>query len=162
MPQILNFPLTKGFFSENNWYDIFKPRITQKVDDTFEDKMAVHEYFFETENKETLNIWLDRSVGKISGFHIKYKERNLLVKVTTPNSQAFIGIEEFPFKIKLMNEGQNEETIQFSIEPTSKIRFNGEKENLVKISPGEEKIISYIGSFVAGTEELDVKTFPQA
>ncbi len=162
IPQILNHPFFKEFFTQNGWYEIFKPVTDQEMDETFDEKMAVYEYFFETEQGDSLNVWIDRTIGRISGFHMKNDNVNLHIQARTPDSQAFIGVEEFPIELKLKNNGLEKLSISLSVSATSDIIFSGEKQANLALEPNEEKVINYTGSFISGTDELDIKTHPQA
>ncbi|MHA1217584.1 MAG: GNAT family N-acetyltransferase [Candidatus Heimdallarchaeaceae archaeon] len=161
IPQILKFPFFKEFFQQNSWYDSFKPVINQEMDETFDEKMAVYEYYFENEKGDSINIWVDRSVGKISGFHYKVDETDLKIQVRTPNSQAFIGIEEFPFELTLKNGSQDEVLISLETTASSDIVYSGERRTSLNLLSTKKSVLSFTGFFVSGTEELDIKVHPQ-
>ena len=161
IPQILSFPLFKEFFSQNSWYDVFKPLINQEQDDELDDEMLIYKYYFETEEGESLKVWIDRTIGKISGFHFKYKELNLLIKASTPNSQSFIGIEEFPFELQLKNDSEENVKISISASSTSNIEFTGKKKISLDLSSNSKEVLNYTGYFLQGTDELDITVFTQ-
>ncbi|MHA1953063.1 MAG: GNAT family N-acetyltransferase, partial [Candidatus Heimdallarchaeaceae archaeon] len=162
IPQILNYPLFNEYFTQNSWYDIFKPVINQEQDNEMDNKMLIYEYYFETEKGESLKVWIDRTIGRICGFHFKYKELDLLIKATTKNSQSFIGTEEFPFELVLKNGSVENVNISFSTSATSSLQFFGEKQISINLAPNEKEILDYKGSFLPGTEELDIKIHTQA
>ena len=159
LPQILNYPLIQTFFQnlKSNWYNVFKPVITQEPNLEFEEKMAVYEYLFE-EADQSLNVWVDRTIGKINGFHLKTPENvDLYIKAKTPNSEAFIGFEEFPITLEMKNNGEISHDISIEVitSPQIKIRDYKEKYSL-KLEAQTEETLEFIGSFLSNTAELDM------
>jgi ribosomal protein S18 acetylase RimI-like enzyme len=159
IPQILNFPQFTTFFSKYSWYDIYKPVINQETDEEFDEKMHVYEYYFEQDKENSIKTWIDRSIGKISGFHYKSDDVDFLVQARTPNSEAFIGIEDFPVTLYIKNNGQKGKSVSINASPTSKIELVGPQNQEMKLKAGEEKTIQYTASFVLDTEEHDQKIF---
>ena len=124
IPQILTNKYFQDFFSslKNNWYDAFKPNITQKPDDTKDGEMDVYVYKFQDSSSKYLKVWIDRTIGSISGFHLKDGTKNLVIKATTPNSKAYIGFETFPIKLSIENNSELEVRVAYRISSTSRIR----------------------------------------
>ncbi|NPD88807.1 MAG: GNAT family N-acetyltransferase [Asgard group archaeon] len=161
IPQILNYSLFREFFSIYSWYDIFKPVINQEQNNELDNEMHIYEYYFETEEGESLRVWIDRSIGRISGFHFKFKNLDLHIQAKTPNSQAFVGIDEFPFNLLLKNQSEENVKISLSASSTSSLKFSGDKQATIELLTNQQKELTYTGSFLSDTEELDVQIFPQ-
>lgn len=158
IPQILNFPIFQEFFSENYWYDVFKPNLTQEPDLEFADKMAIYEYNFEKNNKESIRIWVDRSVARISGFRIRTLNEDLLINAKTPNSDVFIGIESSPVILEIDNQGKSSKKLSIQISSSEQIEVEGSTTYEIEVEPSAKKEIGIICVFKEDTEELDTKS----
>lgn len=158
IPQILNYSLFHDIFSNFNWFNIYKPIITQEPNLEFEEEMGIYEYYFEMNEKESLKVWIDRTVGYISGFHIKNGKQDIIIKATTPKSEAYVGIEEFPVELQIVNQSSTQKTFSIRIKPTKSINLtsNPLSETIV-LQPDEKKIIQVHGRFSVNTSELDMK-----
>ncbi len=162
IPQILTYPLFLGFFTtlKSTWYNAYKPVITQEPNLEFDDKMGIYEYFFE-ENSQSLRVWVDRIAGKISGFHLKTIDTDLLIKAKTPKSEAFIGIEDFPLKLILENKGKEQFDFSLNFMATSQIKLNDSKKKYeIKLPSKSLQEISLNGRFLSNTEDLDLNIYP--
>ena len=162
IPQILNYSLFRDIFSNYIWYKIYKPIITQEPNLEFEEEMGIYEYYFEMNEKESLKVWVDRTVGYISGFHKKTEKHDIIIKVTTPKSEAYVGIEEFPVELQIENRSSTQKTFSIKIKHTKSINLtsNPLSETIV-LQPDEKKIIQVHGRFTVNTSELDMKVHSQ-
>jgi len=160
IPQILNFPYFQDLFSQFSWYDSFKPVINQVPDDEFEEKMSVYNYSFEMDENNSLEIWVDRSIGWISGFHKKTESEDIVVKAFTANTEVFIGIEDFSIKLVLQNNGPSAKEFAIQVSPTSQFVLKGKVPNSVIVNPKEEKEIEFKATIAHGTDEfnMDIQT----
>ena len=124
IPQILNFDYFRKFFSEvtSSWYDCFKPVITQEPDNESLGEMFHYEYFFE-EGKNSLRVWIDRTIGRINGFHLITDDIDVKIRAKTPNSKAFIGFEEFPLLLSIQNNSSKDKHVEITISPSKQIRI---------------------------------------
>lgn len=158
IPQILNFPLFKDFFATYSWYDNFKPNITQTEDDLFDDKMTIYEYYFEANKDNFLKVIIDRSVGKISGFHLKMGSDEIKISAKLPSTTNFIGIDEF--QITLETElSLKEADIDIKVSCTEEIEIKGDMNP--QINSRELSSNIYTAVIKAGTEELNIKENPE-
>jgi len=162
IPQILNYAYFTEFFThlERSWYEAFKPIINQEPNYEYEEQMLRYEYYFE-EGSHSLKTWIDRSIGSICGFHLIYGQDNLLIRARTPNSEAYIGNEEFPVILQIENNTSRIKKVSVNINSSGKISF---RENLppfsLEILPGQSYELIVHGKFTFDTEELDLKLFP--
>ncbi|MHA1304326.1 MAG: GNAT family N-acetyltransferase, partial [Candidatus Heimdallarchaeaceae archaeon] len=162
IPQVLTFPLFQDIFAKYCWYDVFKPEITQRRDEEFEDKMAIYNYRFSKDEELELNVWIDRTIGRISGFHLKTAEENIRIKAFTPNSYAYIGIETFPVYLEIQNNSSDTKKFSVVATPTSKIQLSGETKTDITIEPKQTIRIELRGKFAPDTLEFDAKRYPQS
>ncbi len=159
LPQILNYPYFQEFFSNlsKSWYECFVPKITQEPDTNLDDQMQIYEYEFQDQDQR-LVIWVDRSIGKISGFHLKTTTEDILIQGKISNSHGFIGSEEFPINLRFTNNSETDLNISYEVEPTPKIKLlNSKMKNQIKIPNSLSKSIEVQGSFLVDTNELDTK-----
>ncbi len=163
IPQILNFPFFQEFFAslETTWYDAFKPVITQKPNRDFEEKMQVYEYYFE-ENSNSLRVWIDRTVGKISGFHLITEKDNILIKLFSPNSEAYIGAEVFPISLYLENFGEHELHLRISSKSSNNVLLESKFDEEFNLTKNEKTILKIKGELSPDTTELLIKDNPQS
>lgn len=162
IPQILGYPYFNSLFTQYSWYDSFKPNINQVPDEEFDNKMHVYEYYFEMDQNHSIKTWIDRTIGRISGFHYKTTEDDLYIRAQTPNSEAFIGIEEFPVALTLRNNGNKPKEVIIKTNASTKIELSSEFEQVITLKAGDEKIIQLSASLALDTEELDLKVFTHA
>ncbi|MHA1865713.1 MAG: GNAT family N-acetyltransferase [Candidatus Heimdallarchaeaceae archaeon] len=164
IPQILNFPLFKPIFKQISWYDSFKPHISQEQDKEFIEKMKIYEYKFKNEKEDfELTTWIDRTIGYISGFHLKHEKEEISIKAYTPKSEAFIGVEKFPVFLEVSNNTNEEKTLDLSIISSSSIILNETKiDEQIKLKPNTKIKLSFEGSFLSSTPEFDDKKFKQS
>jgi ribosomal protein S18 acetylase RimI-like enzyme len=161
IPQILSYPLFLDFFRnlKSTWYSAFKPVITQEPNLEFDEKMGIYEYFFE-ENSQSLRVWVDRIIGKISGFHLKTIDKDLLIKAKTPKSEAFIGNENFPIILFLENKGEKQLDIAITFTATTQIELDeSEKKHFIKLPSKSLQKISLNGKFLSNTEDIDLSLY---
>lgn len=159
LPQILNNPVVQTFFQnlKSNWYSVFKPVITLEPNLEFEEKMAVYEYLFEEAN-QSLKVWVDRTIGKINGFHLKTPENvDLCIKAKTPNSEAFLGFEEFPITLEMENNGEISHEISIEVMSSAQIELKkNQGKYSIKLGAQTKEEIKLSGTFLANTAELDM------
>ena len=159
IPQIITYEFFNQFFSKvtKSWYDCFKPVITQEPNNELDEKMLRYEYSFEDEN-QSLNVWIDRTIGRINGFHMVTDDENICIKAKTPDSKAYIGFEQFTVILEVQNNSSKEKTIELSINPTSQIQIL--KDGLpssFKIGANESYNLEVECRFLPDTKELDMK-----
>ncbi|UCE14641.1 MAG: GNAT family N-acetyltransferase, partial [Candidatus Heimdallarchaeota archaeon] len=159
LPQILNYPLFQDFFSKNCWYDIFKPSITQEPNLEFDEKMEIYEYQFLVDENNKLTIWVDRTIGRISGFHKQssLEGEDILIRAKVPNSKAFIGLEEFPITLQFVNNSITRKILSIKVMPSPQIELKGKKEFDIELTPNSEQKVDFIAKFKTDTLELDTK-----
>ncbi|MBD3190572.1 MAG: GNAT family N-acetyltransferase [Candidatus Heimdallarchaeota archaeon] len=157
LPLILNFPYFRGLFTKYSWYDTFQPKITQEQDEEFDEKMAIYEYYFKFDEYSSLKVWIDRTVGWISGFHYITEQEDLLIKTQTPNSEAFTGIETFPVTLTVANYGKKVQELAITTKSTDQLALDGETTHQIKLPSNKEQTINLTGSFLSDTDELDMK-----
>lgn len=161
IPQILVYPLFQDMFEKHSWYDSFKPVINQIPDEEFEEKMTIYKYDFVMDEKNSLEVWIDRSIGCISGFHKKTEHDDIFVKATVPNTEAFIGIEEFPITLTIRNNGSTTKKFQINTKQSEQIKLKGEKIQEISVEPKAEKTLQFSASFSHDTSEFDMKVHIQ-
>lgn len=161
LPQILVYPLFQEMFEKYSWYDSFKPVINQIPDEEFDEKMAIYKYDFVMDEENSLEVWIDRSIGCICGFHKKTESDDLFVKATVPNTEAFIGFEEFPITLTIRNNSSITKKFQINTQHSDKFKLKGEKIQEITVEPEAEKIIQYSASLKHDTNEFDMKVHIQ-
>ncbi len=162
IPQILNYTYFTEFFTnlDRSWYEAFKPVIDQEPNNEYEEQMLCYEYYFE-EGSQSLKVWIDRSIGSICGFHIIYGHENLLIKARTPNSEAYIGNEEFPVILHVENNTSKLKKLSVEINSSEKIFLSDKLPPFsFEIMPGQNYELMIHGKFSFDTDELNLKQFP--
>ncbi|MHA1227684.1 MAG: GNAT family N-acetyltransferase, partial [Candidatus Hodarchaeales archaeon] len=166
IPQILNFPVFKEFFTSlsgsKTWYECFKPAIDQEPNLELDNKMQIYEYYFEDEEK-SLRVWIDRTIGWISGFHLKTNNEDLLVKTKISNSKVFIGIEDFEILLTIDNNSNTEKHFNINASSTAQIQILN-KDNIrdtVIVQPKEKIELVIKASLLDNTEEFEQKQFSE-
>ncbi len=161
IPQILAFPLFKKFFSRHCWYDVFRPKITQSPDEEFEDNMAIYVYEFESSSGEKLTVWIDRTIGRMSGFRILSEELKLQVKARTPSSRAWIGFESFPVELILENLGNEEIHVTITMDKSKEIIIEKDlDEHEIRLAPREKKVLSINAKLDSRASEVNISENP--
>ncbi|MHA1417250.1 MAG: hypothetical protein ACTSRR_13485, partial [Candidatus Heimdallarchaeaceae archaeon] len=99
--------------------------------------MKIYEYKFQNEKDDfELTTWIDRTIGYISGFHLKHEKENISIKAYTPKSEAFIGVEKFPVFLEISNNTDEEKTLNISLISSSSIKLDESKtDEQIKIKP---------------------------
>ena len=161
MPQILVYPVFQEMFEKFSWYDSFRPVINQIADEEFDEKMTIYKYDFEMDEKNSLEVWIDRSIGFISGFHKKTAEEDLLVKATVTNTESYIGFEEFPIILTLRNNGSTIKKLQINAQPTNQINMKGKNKQEISLNPNEEQILQFTANFAYDTPEFNMTELNQ-
>ncbi|MHA1687328.1 MAG: GNAT family N-acetyltransferase, partial [Candidatus Heimdallarchaeaceae archaeon] len=159
IPQILNFPLFKAFFEEHCWYDVFRPVINQAMDDERQDGMLIYEYYFEADKDNFIKVWIDRTIGKIAGFHFKHKEKELIVKGIT-KTEAFIGIDEFAIKLSVENRSNEPIKLHYKVSSSQDVKLAKDENNELLVSPNETKNIEFTAVLTSQSEEIDLDREP--
>ena len=163
IPQILNYPLFQEFFQKYCWYDIFKPKITQEVDEEFLNGMEIYEYFFHADENNFLKVWIDRSVGLISGFELNIESEKLSIKALTPKSEGFISVEKFPIHIKIANMEQKEKKFNLRRSTAKEIKIvHAPQETVITLVANQKKEITAEASILPNAEALDTQKYPEA
>ncbi|MHA1974518.1 MAG: GNAT family N-acetyltransferase [Candidatus Hodarchaeales archaeon] len=166
IPQILNFPVFRDFFSSlpapTTWYDCFRPKIDQEPNAEFDGEMQIYEYYFQ-EGDRSLKVWIDRTIGLISGFHLENGNDDFFVKASIFNSRVFIGVEVFDIFLTIKNNSSNTKRFTFDFDSTSQIHvLNADDfKNSVSIRPMDEVRLVFKASLLGKTEELEQKKYTE-
>ncbi len=114
IPGILGAEMFREFFERYDWYDSFKVKITQDIDDIVEEGFGVFRYHFEGNNDDVLNVKVDREAKGICGFSMTLDGKTISAEVRPTTHVGFIGLGETEINLKIRNEtGTN---LQYSIE----------------------------------------------
>ncbi|MHA2329921.1 MAG: GNAT family N-acetyltransferase, partial [Candidatus Hodarchaeales archaeon] len=160
IPQILNYTYFYEFFSTNSWYEIFKPVITQEPNLEFDEKMSIYEYHFSADEKNSLTVWIDQTIGRICGFHKRSEiGEDLLMRARTPNSEAFIGLDEFPITFEVINNGREKKNFVIKVKSSPQITLNEEDTLEFSLSPSSKRKVNLTGKFLTNTDELNLKVY---
>ncbi len=101
--------------------------------------MWIYLYHFETRD-ERLDVWIDRAVGKISGFGLFSTDTKLTCKLQTRNSECYIGMEKCIFSLQLENLDDSAKDVELVISISSFIELDNKKEKIVlQLELGEKK-----------------------
>jgi ribosomal protein S18 acetylase RimI-like enzyme len=157
IPQILRYKPFRKLFSKYYWYDSYQPTINQIPDETYEGKMQVYDYHFKMSEKETLTVWIDRTIGRISGFQKKTETEDLLIKGFTPDSEAYIGIDTFTTTLTIENNGLEKKNLEVKVESSQQLKTIGKTTHSFVIEPGEKRIIEIEGSIDKSAEEINLE-----
>jgi ribosomal protein S18 acetylase RimI-like enzyme len=165
IPQIITNPFIRKVFPSlsKSWYKSFKPNITQDPDTEKEGEMLIYEYKFQENTSKSLTVWIDRTIGRICGFHLINADYDLLIKATTPNSKAYIGFDSFPTTLKIRNNSKQDLNLRIGYEISSKIEIQNDLSNTANIiiSQNSSSKLEVIGKFMEDTEELDTIIHPE-
>ena len=88
IPGILGAEMFREFFERYDWYDSFKVKITQDIDDIVEEGFGVFRYHFEGNNDDVLNVKVDREAKGICGFSMTLDGKTISAKCV--NSDALV------------------------------------------------------------------------
>ncbi|MHA2215188.1 MAG: GNAT family N-acetyltransferase [Candidatus Hodarchaeales archaeon] len=164
IPQIITNPFIHKVFPSlsESWYKSFRPNITQHPDTEKEGEMLIYEYKFQENTSKSLTVWIDRTIGRICGFHLINDDYDLLIKATTPNSKAYIGFDSFPTTLKIENNSKQEVNLRIGYEFSSKIEIQNDMSNKtnITITQNSSSKLEVIGKFMEDTEELDTIIHP--
>ena len=108
IPGIIGCQMFEEFFNRHYWYDSFKRKITQEIDDITDDGLGVYSYHFEGDNADTLDVLIDREAKGICGFSMKLDGETISVSIRPKKHVGFIGYGEYPFQFKISYSGNSE------------------------------------------------------
>ncbi len=163
IPQILQFPATRPFFEKHDWYASFKPHITQEIDDEREEEWQIYEYHFKT-GEDTLTYWIDRTVGRISGFEWHTPEFQWKIKFSISQSRDFIHWGKFHGSCEMHAEGilpvPQSSPISIQVKQTPHITLTHPFIVEYPVSQKGPKQFPFEGMIDANTSPLDIETHP--
>jgi GNAT superfamily N-acetyltransferase len=156
IPQMLRYPLFQDFFSRGFWYDLFKPEINQLQNAEQDDGMPVYEYLFSADEKNSLRVFVDRSIGSISGFVLQSEDGTLAVKAHRPGLQVFIGVQEIPVTLTIENQRDDQAQVDVELSCGSHLEIKKAEPRTVVVPPGGTENIVYRCRILSGAEEIDL------
>lgn len=161
IPPVLNYPFFKQFFAGNDWYEMFTPIIDQEENREYKGEMDVYTYHFYKDKTNSLEVIIDRTVGRISGFHLVQENQGFRAGVRVAKSNAFIGIDKIPVVLYLENNSSITREISIHTTHSPCIILDGEKECSVILSAGKQKEITFYAGLSPATEPLYPERHPE-
>ncbi len=155
IPGIIGAPLFKRFFERHFWYDSFKTKVTQEVDDIVEEKIGVFKYHFEGENGDSLDVSVDREAKGICGFTLKFDGKILSASVRPKTHVGYIGLNQYPFEFKISNGLDSGLSYSLNVSPTDSLKIELQGELSGTLGSSDEISLDGIYSIPVGVRSID-------
>ena len=137
IPGIIGTPIFQAFFERYSWYDSYKRKIRQDMDNLLEDGFGVYKYRFEGDGGDLLEVTVDREAKGICGFQLNLDGKSLAVSVRPRTHTGFIGYEETPFELVIKNDFDDNLTFSVESEVTEHFKVRLDNESSGSIPKGE-------------------------
>ncbi|UCE10680.1 MAG: GNAT family N-acetyltransferase, partial [Candidatus Thorarchaeota archaeon] len=153
IPGIIGCELFGEFFEKHYWYDAYKRKITQEMDDVVEDGIGVFNYRFEGDNGDSLDVSIDREAKGIASFSLTVDGKTVSAAIKSQRHYGFIGIDTVPVEFSLTNGTNQVMSYSLEIIPTDNTVVDFDRKQSGELHPGESQNVE-------GTYSIDYGAIP--
>ncbi len=141
IPLLHQNPLIKEWFdAHDRWYDCQVREIKQEPDDLNDEGMKIYRYRFE-DDKEWLEVDIDRYGWGITGIRRKLGDEKFSVKAKVDSHDLHIGLKN-RYILEIDNHTNKKKEIEIEVNSFKGLKFKEDFPSSVTVDKGEKKIVS--------------------